>query len=208
MDLIIPKGTTTASKASQIRLNVECKQATASIVEFVDNVSTKTYDGVSTDYNNALLRLRFPSLDTEENTIAFTLQFPNKTIKDITQEMFLFSLTDNLPKAKTKNANAILAMHNEDGEPLYKDLKDFAKNYKLNGSTEKLYSILRENKTEFDLSDLSNSLEDVKIDVQSYFNTKSNEYTIASVKYNPPGKARVSSSNSSRTPRAKQNRYY
>ena len=208
MDLTIPKGKTKASKASQIRLCSEHKELTANIVEFVDNISSKTWDGVTSDYNNALLRLRLPSLDTKENTVAFTLQFPNKTIAQIQMDMYLFNLTseDLCPKGNTKEGKAILAMHNEDGEPLFKDMSDFRANYKLEASTEKLYSILRENETEFDLSDLSSSLKGVSISIQTYFHTKSKDYTIASVKYTPKFKARVS--NNASSPRAKSLRYY
>tara|TARA_R100001463_G_C3509066_1_gene219796 strand:- start:226 stop:852 length:627 start_codon:yes stop_codon:yes gene_type:complete len=208
MDLIIPKGKTTASKASQVQLNTECKEISATIVEFIDNISNKTFDGVTTQFNNALLRLRLPSLDTKENTVAFTLQFPNKTIEQIQMDMYLFNLTqeDACPKGNSKAGKYILAMKNEDGETMFDSMSDFQKNYKLQGSTEKLYSILRENETEFDLSDLSSSLAGQQLAIQSYYNTKTNDYTIASVKYTPKFKARVS--NNASAPRAKSARFY
>lgn len=178
----LPSGKRNASVKSPMRLNSAHASITSLVDSFVDSKATKTYDNVTSTIDQALLKLSFPSLESDNNIFTFNLRFPNKTVKQIAQEIYLFELKSNLPAGTTKIAKAILAMTDADGVILYNSLQDFASNYKLPRSTSKLYSILRENKTEFDLSDLS-GLAGKSLTVQSYYHSKMKDFTIATTDY-------------------------
>ena len=202
MDFVLPTGDANASNKSAMRINSANAEIKAVIDSFIDSTKDVVRDRqVVGQQDLAKLRLSFPSLATDNNFFTFTLQFPNKTVEEIAKEIYLYNLTQNLPTANTKVAKAILAMHNEDGEPLYKDLQDFQANYKLSGSVSKFYSILRENKATFDLSDLSASLQGQTLSVQTYYNQKSSDFTICTVDYIPQGTSQ--SYSNGLTPRAK-----
>ena len=178
----LPSGKRNASVKSPMRLNSSNAKITALVDSFVDSKATKTYNNETSTIDQALLKLSFPSLETGNNIFTFNLRFPNKTVKTIAQEIYLFELKENLPAGTTKIAKAILAMCDADGVILYNSLQDFASNYKLPRSTSKLYSILRENKTEFDLSDLS-ALAGSELSVQTYYHSKMKDFTIATTDY-------------------------
>ncbi len=166
-----------------MRLNSAKADVTAIVKSFVDSKASRTRNEEKEEYDQALLRLTFPSMDTDNNYFTFTLRFPNKTVKDIAQEIALYNLTTNLPSANTKIAKAILSMCDDDGVVLYDNLSDFASNFKLSGSVSKLYSILRENKSAFDLSKFDESLAGQELQVQTYYNDKLKDYTIATTDF-------------------------
>ena len=141
LDILLTAGNVVADVKSPMRLNSAHAEVTARVNSFVDTKATRTRNDVVEEYDQALLRLTFPSMDTDNNYFTFTLRFPNKTVKDIAQEIALYNLTTNLPKANSNIAKSILSLTDSDGVVLYESLSDFASNYKLSGSTSKLYSI-------------------------------------------------------------------
>ena len=147
----IPSTMTTASTKSDIRLNQAIQAVDATIVSFTNNIGNVYHnDKIVGEKDVARLLLRFPSLDTDNNKVTFKLSFNNKTVEYIAEEMYLFSLTDNLPRANSSIAKDILGVnldndgkptaspvHDDKGQPLYKTLQEFS-TFKLGQSTSKL----------------------------------------------------------------------
>tara|TARA_B110000091_G_scaffold164440_1_gene175633 strand:- start:813 stop:1460 length:648 start_codon:yes stop_codon:yes gene_type:complete len=196
LDITLPKGNAQATQKSQLRLSSEHKSIECVISSFEDGTASRRVDGVFKDSKQASLRLSFPSLETDNNTYSFNLRFPNKTVKDIATEIYLFdNVRSNPPqrnkkgewanKTSEKIGNAILSMCDKDGVVLHESIEDFVANYKLSGSTSKIYSTLRENKISWDLSKFSESLKGQTIKVQSYYNDKMKDYTICTTDYSP-----------------------
>ena len=190
---------TTASTKSELRLNQAVDALDATIVSFTNNIgNVYLNDKIVGEKNVARLLLKLPSLETDNNKIVFKLSFNNKTVEYIGMEMYLFSVTDDLPKANTSVAKWILGVnldvnskptaspvHDDEGQPLYKSLQEFS-TFKLGKSTSRLYSILRENKTQYDQSDLASSLAGKTIIIKSFYNDKIKDYSICTTDYNPP----------------------
>jgi len=183
LDILLTAGNVVADVKSPMRLNSAHADVTAHVNSFVDTKAKRTRNDVAEEYDQALLRLSFPSLATDNNEFTFTLRFPNKTVKDIAQDIALYNYTTNLPKANSNVAKAILGMCDDDGVVKFESLSDFASNFKLSGSTSKLYSILRENKASFDLSKFADSLLSLRLQVQTYYNDKLDGYTIATTDF-------------------------
>lgn len=186
LDFILPEGSASATQKSELRLASVHKSIDSVISKLEDGVASRRVDGVFKEFPQATLQLSFPSLETDNNTFRFNLRFPNKTIKDIATEIYLF---DNVrakpPTASSTLGKKILEITDKDGVILYGSIKEFVKNYKLSGSVSKLYSALRENKVSWDLSKLSASIKGKELSVQTYFHQKMNDYTICTVDYTP-----------------------
>jgi len=186
LDITLPSGNAQATQKSRLRLSSEHKSIDCIVSSFEDGTASKRVDGVFKDFIQASFRLSFPSLETDNNTYSFNLRFPNKTVKDIATEIYLFdNVRSNPPKATTKLGKAILEMCDKDGVILYSSIQEFVENYRLSGSTSKLYSTLRENKILWDLSKFAESLTGQSLKVQSYYNDKMKDYTICTTDYNP-----------------------
>jgi hypothetical protein len=192
LGLNLPSGKASANVASAMRINSAHKSVQAVIKSFEDSQREwSDADGVVNTKDVALLRLEFPELATKNNFFTFTLQFPSKTVQAIAEEFYLMGLTQDLPGKTTKLAKQILEVTE------FETLEEFASNYRLSRTASKLYSILRENGVEYDLSNLAKSLTSKELDVQTYQNAKSGEFTIASVSYKP------TKATNSRRPKAK-----
>jgi len=202
LDFEIPTGKQSADRKSPMRLNSANAEIIAVVDNFEDTIGSRNTDNGKVEFAQAMLRLSFPSLENDNNIFTFSLRFPNKTIQNIAQEIYLYGIVGNTPAKNTKVAKAILSMCDADGVILYDSLEDFSKNFKLSGSVSKLYSILRENKSAFDLSKLSESLKGLELKVQSYHNAKLKDYTIATTDFVSNNSPKVSESN--RTPRSKR----
>jgi len=210
----IPTGLQSADIKSPMRLHQALDSVRAIVVGFEDTKSAVKVDGkVVGEKDKALLKLKFPSLDTEFNEATFTLRFMNKTIAQISMEFYLYGLTGSkVPKATTNIAKWILGVnldeegipasspvHDDDGNPYHESLSAFADNFKLHYSSSKLYSILRENKTKFDPSNLAESLAGKELVVKTFFHEDLKDYTISTTDYTYKSK----SGNNSSTPQAK-----
>lgn len=191
-----------AYKRSSLRLSVASDKVTAVVKSFVDDETNKYVDNqlVGTQ-PQAKLKLQFPTLAQEHTDCHFDLRFNNKTIEWITLAIYLYELEET-PKGNSKLGKWILAenvvdkdkdgnpiygnspCHNDDGQPLFESLADFAKKYKLSGSVHKLYSILRENSIDFELNTIVDDITNRKLIVKTYFNTDINDYTISTVNFN------------------------
>lgn len=178
-------------KRSSLRLTVASDKVTAVINKLVDDSTNKYVDGqlVGTQ-PQAKLKLSFPSLATNNNDCHFDLRFTNKTIKWIELAFYLYELEDT-PKGNSKlgkwiiseNADGNSPCHDDDGQPLFESLQQFAEKYKISGSVHKLYSILRENQIAFGYNTLASDISSQKIAVKTYFNTEINDYTISTVDF-------------------------
>ena len=199
----LPKATMSADVKSPMRLNSANAEIECLVESFVDAKSTRTRNDVTESYDQALLRLSFPSLESDNNYYNFTLRFPNKTIQSISQEIYLYSLTKNPPRANSNVAKVILAMH-EEGVILYPTIEAFCNTFKLSGSVSKLYSILRENKTEFVLADLATSVVSSKLQVQTYYQDKLKDYTVCTLDYKVPSSKGFDLTKDNQTPRSKR----
>ena len=158
----------TYNKSSK-RLSESIDSIDAKVIGLVNSVvEFSEYQGEVTDTKNvAKFQLEFPSLETDYNTITFSLLFNNRTVDYIATEIALYNLTTNLPSRKDSaiakwilspnldadNKPVATPVHDEDGQPIYKTLDEFS-TFKLTRSTQKLYSILSENKLELDLDNL------------------------------------------------------
>lgn len=203
-NFILPKGNMSADVKSPMRLNSANAEIECIAESFVDAKSTRTRNDVTEEYDQALLRLTFPSIETDNNYFNFTLRFPNKTLQQISQEIYMYSLTKNLPSKNSNIAKTILSMTDE-GVILYPTLEAFASTFKLSGSVSKLYSILRENKTEFDLSELATSIVGSKLQVQTYYQDKLKDFTICTLDYKVPNIVKgINLSKDNQTPRSKR----
>tara|TARA_R110001599_G_scaffold2167_3_gene11510 strand:- start:187 stop:930 length:744 start_codon:yes stop_codon:yes gene_type:complete len=211
----IPKGVQSASTKSPMRLREALDSVKAIVVGFEDTKSPIKVDGViKGERDKALLKLKFPSLETDFNESTFTLRFMNKTIAQISMEFYLYGLTgSNEPKATTsigkwilktcldKDDNPISSpVHDDDGNPYYSSLSEFADKFKLHNSSSKLYSILRENKTEFELATFAESLKGKELVVKTFYHDDLKDYTISTTDYTYKSK---SGNNNSSTPQAK-----
>ena len=186
LDFTLPTGLALATQKSELRLSSTHSSIDAKITSFTDGVAQKRVDGVFKDFTQARLTLVFGSLESDNNTYRFNLRFPNKTIKDIATEIYLFdNVRANPPKASTVLGKKILEMTDKDGVILYNSINEFVEKFKLSGSTSKLYSALRENKISWDLSKFAESITDSTLSVQTYYNDKMKDYTICTVDYNP-----------------------
>lgn len=183
-------------------VNAVIKSFKDTVVEF-KNEQNKVID----TKNVAVLSFEFPSLETDFNTISFSLIFNNRTVNYVATEIALYNLTTNLPTPKSAIGKWILndnptgnatPVHDQDGKPIYKSLAEFS-TFKLTRSTQKLYSILMENNVELDLDDIQSSLFGKNIIVKTYYNDVIKEYTICSESYEP----QVSQATSDK-PRAKK----
>ena len=198
-----------------MRLREALDSVKAIVVGFEDTKSPIKVDGViKGERDKALLKLKFPSLETDFNESTFTLRFMNKTIAQISMEFYLYGLTgSNEPKATTsigkwilktcldKDDNPISSpVHDDDGNPYYSSLSEFADKFKLHNSSSKLYSILRENKTEFELATFAESLKGKELVVKTFYHDDLKDYTISTTDYTYKSK---SGNNNSSTPQAK-----
>lgn len=188
----------------------------AIVVGFEDSKSPIRVDGViKGERDKALLHLKFPSLDTKFNETTFTLRFMNKTVERVSMEFYLYGLTgSNEPKATTSIGKWILGrnlegteniptaspVHDDDGHPIYASLSEFAKKFKLHVSSSKLYSILRENESQFDLSNFAESIKGQALVVKTYYHEDLKDYTISTTDYTYKSKSGNTTSN---TPQAK-----
>tara|TARA_R110002073_G_scaffold222_5_gene2805 strand:- start:1436 stop:2143 length:708 start_codon:yes stop_codon:yes gene_type:complete len=218
----IPTGVQSANVKSPMRLREALDSVKAIVVGFEDTKSPIKVDGViKGEKDKAVLKLKFPSLETKFNESTFTLRFMNKTVAQVSMEFYLYGLTgSNEPKATTSigkwilgrnmvetvndNGDKILVptaspVHDDDGHPFYSSLSEFADKFKLKYSSSKLYSILRENETQFDLSKLAESLKGQELVVKTYYHDELKDYTISTTDYTYKSK----SGNNSSTPQAK-----
>ena len=197
-----------------MRLREALDSVKAIVVGFEDTKSPIKVDGViKGEKDKAILKLKFPSLETKFNESTFTLRFMNKTVAQVSMEFYLYGLTgSNEPKATTSIGKWILGrnldeeniptaspVHDDDGHPVYSSLSEFADKFKLKYSSSKLYSILRENESEFDLSNLAESLKGQELVVKTYYHDELKDYTISTTDYTYKSK----SGNNSSTPQAK-----
>jgi hypothetical protein len=204
LDFEMPSGEQSANIKSPMRLNSANAEINATVDSLVNSTATRTRDDKTVEYDQAMLRLSFPSLESDNNYFTFSLRFPNKTVVDIAQEIFLYSCTKTLPNKNTKIAKAILSMCDKDGVILYDNLEDFAENFKLSGSVSKLYSILRENKATYDLSDFASSLAGQSLKVQTYYNSKLKDFTVATTDFVSSDSSAFNLDKTTRTPRSKR----
>lgn len=210
----IPTGVQSANVKSPMRLREALDSVKAIVVGFEDTKSPIKVDGViKGEKDKAILKLKFPSLETKFNESTFTLRFMNKTVAQVSMEFYLYGLTgSNEPKATTSIGKWILGrnldeeniptaspVHDDDGHPVYSSLSEFADKFKLKYSSSKLYSILRENESEFDLSNLAESLKGQELVVKTYYHDELKDYTISTTDYTYKSK----SGNNSSTPQAK-----
>lgn len=207
----IPKGVQSASTKSPMRLREALDSVKAIIVGFEDTKSPIKIDGViKGERDKALLKLKFPSLETKFNESTFTLRFNNRTIEQIALEFYLYGFTgNNQPKATTSIGKWIMSfnesptdspVHDDEGQPIYASLSDFADNFKLHNSSSKLYSILRENESEFELATFAESLKGQELVVKTFYHDDLKDYTISTTDYTYKSK---SGNNNSSTPQAK-----
>ena len=187
-----------------MRLNSAHQEIACVIDNLVDSTATRTRDDKTEEYPQALLRLSFPSLENDNNYFTFSLRFPNKTVRNIAEEIYFYGLTNKLPRKDTKVAKAILSMCDKDGVILYDNLEDFAENFKLSGSVSKLYSMLRENKTSYILADFANTLKGQSLQVQTYYNSKLKDFTVATTDFVSTDSTAFDLTKTSRTPRSKR----
>ena len=189
----------TYNKSSK-RLSESIDSIDAKVIGLVNSVvEFSEYQGEVTDTKNvAKFQLEFPSLETDYNTISFSLLFNNRTVDYIATEIALYNLTTNLPSRKDSaiakwilspnvdadNKPVATPVHDEKGQPIYRTLDEFS-TFKLTRSTQKLYSILCENKLELDLDNLQESITGQTITVKTYYNPKIKDYTICSPSYVP-----------------------
>ena len=169
-------------------VNAVIKSFKDTVVEF-KNESNKVIDTKQV----AILGLEFPSLETEFNTISFSLLFNNRTVEYIATEIAMYNMTTKLPRKDSAIAKWILndnptgnatPVHDVDGKPIYNSLDEFS-TFKLIRSTQKLYSILMENNIELDLDNIQSSLIGKDIVVKTYYNSAIKDYTICSESYMP-----------------------
>jgi len=208
LDFTIPSGTVSANRKSPMRLNSSNEEINAVVKCFRNDTSNRYgQDGKSYQIDDAVLELSFPSLENDNNTFKFELHFPNRTVDAVAKEIFLYEkATDGTTiKKDSKLGKAILSICDEDGVQTYDSIATFRESFKLSGSTSKLYSILRENKSAFDLSKFASSLEGQTLKVQTYYHTQSKEYTIATTDYVAKHSSSFDlSKTTSRTPRSKR----
>tara|TARA_B100000780_G_scaffold40361_1_gene25085 strand:+ start:603 stop:1307 length:705 start_codon:yes stop_codon:yes gene_type:complete len=212
----IPSKVQSASTKSPMQLREALDSVKAIVVGFEDSKSPIRVDGViKGERDKALLHLKFPSLDTKFNETTFTLRFMNKTVERVSMEFYLYGLTgSNEPKATTSIGKWILGrnlegteniptaspVHDDDGHPIYASLSEFAKKFKLHVSSSKLYSILRENESQFDLSNFAESIKGQALVVKTYYHEDLKDYTISTTDYTYKSKSGNTTSN---TPQAK-----
>ena len=204
MTFKLPTSDQVANVKSAMRLNSAHEEINCVVENLVDSTATRTRNDETVEYPQAILKLSFPSLENDNNYFTFGLRFPNKTIEQVATDIYLYTLTNNLPAKNTNVAKHILSLTDDDGVILYKDLQDFAENFKLPRSISKLYSILRENKVPYNLSDLASSLKGKTLKVQTYYNSKLNDYTIATTDFVSNDSSAFDLTKTARTPRSKR----
>ena len=204
MTFNLPTEEQVANVKSAMRLNSAHDEINAVVESLVDSTATRTRDDKTIEYPQAILKLSFPSLENDNNYFTFGLRFPNKTIEQVATDIHLYTLTNNLPAKNTNVAKHILSLTDDDGVILYESLEDFAENFKLPRSISKLYSILRENKVPYVLADLANSIKGKTLKVQTYYNSKLQDYTIATTDFVSNDRSAFDLTKTARTPRSKR----
>lgn len=202
MNIELPKDDFQATSKTTISLRQVAPNVQFDIISFEDATVNRTVNNVVEVTPQARLTGVFPEFENKHNKVQFTLRFPNLTVQDIAEQMYLFSLKDTPPKANTKLGKYILSLSDKDGVVRFDSIEDFALNYKMQGSVTKLHSILRENEVKFVLADLSKSLVGQSVQVQTVFNSGNNDYSIVTTDHVSKPDAREFASQT-RQPRAK-----
>tara|TARA_R100000544_G_C2217569_1_gene55492 strand:- start:300 stop:992 length:693 start_codon:yes stop_codon:yes gene_type:complete len=198
----IPKTAKSNFAKSPLKLNVAVDNLNSTVAKFTDGTYDIYSDGVYVKTApQAKLNLVFPDLSNDNNQVNFDLRFNGLTIMDIQTYIYFYELRDRLDETsevkyiqdaiqylttihKIDDVPTASIFHNTDGTPMF-TLKEFRDTFELPSSTSKLYSILRENSTEFLRHDLQGSLLGKQLIVKSYFNDKLNNYTICSPNHKP-----------------------